>query len=77
MAKKPGVKPSHEDVEDVNVGTEEEPRIVKLSTKLSAEPKEKYVKLLKKYSNFFAWSYDDLKFYDTSVINTHNPLKGE
>jgi hypothetical protein len=24
--------------------------------------------LLKKYSDVFAWSYDDLKMYDTSVI---------
>ena len=49
VAKNPGVKPSHENVEDVNVGTEKEPTIVKLSTKLSVEAKEKYVKLLKQY----------------------------
>ena len=57
------------------MGTEDEPRIVKLSTKLSAEAKEKYVNLLKQYSNVFAWSYDDLKVYDTSVIRHTIPLK--
>ena len=75
VAKNPGVKPSHEDVEDINVGTEEDPRIVKLSTKLSLEAKQKYVKLLKQYSNVFAWSYNDLKVYDTSVIRHTMPLK--
>jgi len=39
VAKNPTVKPSHEDVEDANVGTEQEPRIIKLSTKLSSEAK--------------------------------------
>ena len=47
VAKNPRVKLSHEDVEDVNAGTEQEPRIVKLSTKLSFEEKEKYVNMLK------------------------------
>ena len=75
VAKNPGVKPSDEYVEDVNVGTKEEPRIVKLSTKLSAKAKEKYVNLLKEYLEVFAWSNDDLKLYDTSVIRHTIPLK--
>lgn len=75
MEKNPRVKPSHEDVEDVNVGTEEDPRIVKLSSKFYVEAKDKYVNLLKQYSNLFAWSYDDLKFYDTSIIRHTIPLK--
>lgn len=75
VAKNLGVKPSHEDVEDVNVGTKKEPIIVKLSTKLSTESKQKYANLLKQYSDVFAWSYDDLKVYDTSVIRHTIPLK--
>ena len=75
MSNIPGVKSSHEDVEDVNIGVEQEPKLVKISKKLSAEVKEKYVNLLKKYSDVFAWSYDDLKVYDTSVIRHTIPLK--
>ena len=75
MAKNPRVKHSHQDVEDVNVGTEEELKIVNLSTKLSIKAKEKYVKLLKQYSNVFSLSYDDLKVYDTNVIRHTIPLK--
>lgn len=68
VAKSLGVKPSHEDVEDVNIGTKQEPKLVKICKKLSVEVKKKYVELLKQYSNIFEWSYDDLKVYDTSVI---------
>lgn len=74
VVKNPRVKPSHEDVEDVNVGTEENPKIVKLSTKMSTEAKEKYVKLLKQYLDVFSWSYDDLKVYDIGVIRHTIPL---
>ena len=75
VAKNTGVKPSHEDVEDINIGTEQEPRLVKISSKLSAEAKEKYHNLLKQYLDVFAWSYDDLKVYDTSVIKHTIQLK--
>ena len=47
VAKNPRVKPSHEDVEDINVGTKQELRLVKICSKLSAEEKEKYLDLLK------------------------------
>jgi hypothetical protein len=30
---------------------------------------------LNKYKDVFAWSYDDLKTYDTSVIEHKIPLK--
>ena len=75
VANNPGVEPSREDVEDINVVTKQEPRLVKISSKLSAEAKEKYLNLLKQYSNVFAWSYDDLKVYATNVIRHTIPLK--
>jgi hypothetical protein len=37
--------------------------------------KSKYAKFLKWYKNVFAWSYDDFKTYDTSVIEHKIPLK--
>ena len=30
---------------------------------------------MKKYSDVFAWSYDDLKVYDTSIIQHIIPMK--
>jgi hypothetical protein len=40
-------QPQTEEVEDCDIGTKEEPRIVKLSKYLSLETKIKYVDLLK------------------------------
>jgi len=42
--------------------------MVKLSKTLSLEVKKDYIKLMKDLPDIFAWSYDDLKVYDTRVI---------
>jgi hypothetical protein len=75
MPSKTTLQPQPEEVEDCNIGTVDNPRMVKLSKFLSIENKNKYTKLLKKYKDVFAWSYEDLKTYDTSVIEHKIPLK--
>ena len=75
VAKNPKVKPVENAVEDRNIGTEENPKIIKLSKKLPEKEKEEYVKLMKKYTDVFAWSYEDLKEYDTSIIQHTIPIK--
>jgi len=37
------------------------PRLVKISRKLSQKQREAYVELMKEYSNIFALSFEDLK----------------
>ena len=59
---------SKENVVECNIGTEEQPRMVKISKYLSAEQRNRYIKLLKEYVDVFAWSYEDLKTYDTNHI---------
>ena len=71
VAKDPKVKATDNVVEDKNIGTKETPRIVKLSKNLPIKEKEEYINLMKKYTYVFSWSYDDLKEYDTSIIQ-HN-----
>ena len=41
--------------------------MIKLSKSLPQEEKVKYIDLLKEYQDVFAWSYEDLKAYDTQV----------
>jgi hypothetical protein len=69
------LRPQPKEVEDYNVGTNEDPKMVKISKYLPAQIKSKYVELLRQYKDVFAWSYDDLKTYDTSVIEHKIPLK--
>jgi hypothetical protein len=69
-------------VEEYNIGTQEDPKIIKLSITVNPEVKERYVKLMKYFPDVFSWSYDNLKVYDTSIVQhvipikeDHNPFK--
>ena len=39
-----------------------------MSKSITLESKEKYISLLKEFIDVFAWSYGDLKVYDTNII---------
>jgi ribonuclease HI len=63
------------DVAECNIGTEEDPKFVKLSSSLSREQRAEYVELLKEFADVFSWTYEDLRTYDTTVIEHKIPLK--
>jgi len=69
------MQPLNADIEDCNIGTEENPKMIKLSKTLPPDQKLKYVELFKEFQDAFAWRYEDLKSYDTSVIQHTIPLK--
>jgi hypothetical protein len=75
VAKNPKIIASAEDMEDCNIKTEAEPKMVNLSKHLSPEVKKDYIKLMKVFPDVFAWSYNDMKVYDTKVIQHFIPLK--
>jgi hypothetical protein len=70
---------SNEDVDttECNIDTQEEPKFVKLSRILTKEQRDEYTELLREFVDVFAWTYEDLKTYDTSVIEHKIPLKEE
>jgi hypothetical protein len=72
-------KVSNEDADttECNIGTQEEPKFVKLSSSLTNKQRVEYTELLKEFADVFAWAYEDLKTYDTSVIEHKIPLKEE
>jgi ribonuclease HI len=65
------------DTTECNVGTSEEPKIVKLLKSLTEEQRIGYTDLLREFVDMFAWTYEDLKTYDTSFIEHKIPLKEE
>ena len=75
MPLKSTLHPQLEEVKDCDVGITKEPRIVKLSKYLPPEIKGKYKDLLGWYKDVFAWSYDEIRTYDTSLIEQKIPLK--
>ena len=67
--------PRDDEVEECNIGTEKDPRVIKLSKDLTKESEEKYIKLMKEFHDVFAWTYDDLKVYDPGVIQHTIPIQ--
>ena len=58
----------------INLGTKENPQNINLGSGLSSEERIVFIRFLHKYKNFFAWKYDDLKMYDTSIIHHTIPM---
>jgi hypothetical protein len=46
------------DVIECNLGIEEDPRYVKFSRSLSKEKRVEYVKILREFTDVFAWKYE-------------------
>jgi ribonuclease HI len=65
------------DTTECNIGTPEETKSVKLSRSLTEEQRAEYTEWLKEFVDVFTWTYEDLKTYDTSVIEHKIPLKEE
>jgi hypothetical protein len=51
--------------------------LLRLSRNLTTEQRAEYTELLREFVDVFAWTYEDLKTYDTSVIEHKIPLKEE
>ena len=75
VARTHGVVPAETEVEYFNVGNNQAPMFIKISTNLPREERREYLALLRNYSKVFAWNYEDLKVYDTVVIQHTIPIK--
>jgi hypothetical protein len=63
--------------ETINLETLENPKNINLGTTISKEERKTYLKLFRQYQDICAWSYRDLKTYDTHIIQHNIPLKPE
>jgi len=75
VARKPKMEHLRADIEECNIGTEEKSKLIKISKELPPDEKLKYISLFKEFQDVFAWSYEDLKSYDTNIIQHKVPLK--
>ena len=67
--------PNKDEAGDFNIGTDVEPKMIKLSKALDLENRHKYITLMKELFEVFAWSYDELKEHDTNIIQHTIPIK--
>ena len=75
VAKKPTIEHTESDVEECNIGSKDKPKMIKLDKNVPTHIKKKYIDLFKEFVDVFAWSYEDLKAYDTEIIQHKIPLK--
>ena len=75
VPRKPNMEPLKSDIEECNIGIKENPKLIELSKSLPPTEKVNYLELLKEFQDVFSWSYEDLKSYDTNIIQHTIPIK--
>jgi len=54
--------------EVVNMGTSTTPQNINMGKNCSLNERQSCIKLFKEYKDIFSWTYEDLKNYDTNII---------
>ena len=57
-----------EDYIEINIGTEEEPRKIKIGKGTSEKERKNLVELVKEFRDVFAFTYDEFKAYRDDVF---------
>ncbi|PKI63839.1 hypothetical protein CRG98_015823, partial [Punica granatum] len=68
---------SVEPTEEINVGTENEPRTLKIGTGLDPTQRARMIDFLTRYQEVFAWFYADMLGLDPSIVKHFLPLDTE
>ncbi|KAF5933295.1 hypothetical protein HYC85_029466 [Camellia sinensis] len=68
------VKPLVDEITQINVGIEKDPRLVQIGSTLSSKERECLVSLLKDFKDVFTWSYKDMPGIDPEIVQHRIPL---
>ncbi|KAI5388566.1 hypothetical protein KIW84_074306 [Lathyrus oleraceus] len=71
------IQPHLENLETVNLGSEDCVREVKIGALMEESIKNGLIKLLREYVDVFAWCYEDMPGLDTDIVQHFLPLKPE
>ncbi|KAI5406030.1 hypothetical protein KIW84_052694 [Lathyrus oleraceus] len=71
------IQPHLENLETVNLGSEDYVREVKIGALLEESVNKGLIELLREYVDVFAWSYEDMPGLDTDIVQHFLPLKPE
>ena len=67
------IQPHQEEIELVNLGTEDNKREIKVGAALEKGVKKRIFQLLREYSDIFAWSYEDMPGLDPQIVEHRIP----
>ena len=65
---------SNSEYEEVNVGSREDPRPIKVGNVLDSQERKEFIDLVREFRDLFAWSYNN-KNYDKNIIQHAIPLE--
>ena len=71
------IQPYKDPLETINLGSEEDPKEVKIGALLHPDVKSRLIELLKEYVDIFSWSYQDMSGLDTDIMEHYLPLEPE
>ncbi|KAI5437496.1 hypothetical protein KIW84_023565 [Lathyrus oleraceus] len=71
------IQPFEEQIELVNLGSEDDVKEVKIESRLCPDAKKGLVDLLRDHSYVFAWSYQDMPGLDYEIVEHRFPVKPE
>ena len=62
------LEPTKEETQPINLGTDDEPKIIQVGDTLTASEKDALVALVTEFKEVFAWSYEDMPRIDTYIV---------
>jgi hypothetical protein len=68
-------KPAVEELETINVGSDQSKKELKIGTLITLEQRTTMIALLQEYADVFAWSYEDMPGLDTNIVVHKIPLE--
>ncbi|KAI5402926.1 hypothetical protein KIW84_050500 [Lathyrus oleraceus] len=71
------IQPFEEQIELVNLGSEDDVKEVKIGSQVCPEVKKGLIDLLREYSDVFAWSYQDMPGLNSEIVEHRLSLKPE
>ena len=66
---------SVDELEEVDIGSGDRPRLTYISAKLDPEYKWELINLLKEFKDCFAWEYYEMPGLDQSIVEHRLPIK--
>ena len=67
------LEPIKEETQPINLGTNDDPKMIQVGNTLTTSEKDALVVLLTKFKEVFAWSYKDMPGIDIDIVQ-HNIL---
>lgn len=69
------IHPHQEDIEVVNLGTEDDVKEVRVGASLEVSMKARLIDILQEFFDIFSWSCQDMPGLDTDIVVHRLPLK--